>query len=98
MAQQQLIETVVGARDEDRHALDVTSVAELPAHVEALGQPSHGGFETDPIGLQALEVEVNALEEGARLDVGVLVRVEDVGSMAVEELRKSRHQAHAIGA
>jgi len=48
--------------------------------------------------MELRHVELDALEELASNRVGVLIGIEDVGAVAVEELRKGSDEAFAIGA
>ena len=61
VAQQQVVEAVIRLRDEDCHALGADRVAELPAHVEALGDlakvPTIASGNTHVYGQYTLQVE-----------------------------------------
>ncbi len=45
-----------------------------------------------------VEVEADALEELPGFGVGVLIRVQDVGAVAVQDLGEGGHQAAPVGA
>ena len=55
-------------------------------------------LERGAVGAQLGEVEADALEEDAGARVGVLVGVEDVGAVAVEQLRERRDDAALVRA
>src|SRR5690606_6373965 len=55
-------------------------------------------LERQPVGVQLALVEADTLEELRGNRIGVLIRVEDVGAVAVEHLREGRDDALAIGA
>ena len=98
VAEQQVVEAVVVARHEDRHALAVRRVGDAPAHREALGRLADRVLEGEAVGVELGEVEAHALEELPRHEVGVLVRIQDVRAVAVEELGHRRHDAAPVGA
>ena len=98
MAQQEVVEAVIGARDEDRDALAARGVAQPPGHAQAPGHLRDRGLEARAVGAQLGGVEVDALEEDPRDGVGVLVGVEDVGAVPVEELGERRDDAALVGA
>ena len=54
-------------------------------------------LERGAVGVDLREVEADALEELAGHRVGVLVGVEDVGAVAVEQLRERRDDAPLVG-
>jgi hypothetical protein len=98
VAQEQVVEAVVGARDEDRHAFHVIRPGEAPGHREARGDLGERALERQAVGEQLGDVEVDALEEEARLRVGVLVGLEDVGAVPVKDLGQRGDDPAAVGA
>ena len=98
MSQQQVVEAVVVLRDEQRQALVLRAIGDAPVELEALRGFGDGPLQADPVGVELAQVDADPLEELPLGLVGVLVRVEDVGPVAVEQLGQPRHDAAAIGA
>jgi hypothetical protein len=96
VAQQQVVEAVVGPRGEDRHALDPVGVGDAPDHLHPFGQLGDGPLEGPAVGVELREVEVDALEEDTRGPVGVLIGLEDVGAVAVQQLGEGGHDAAPV--
>ena len=84
-------------RDEDRGPKAIATVGDSPAHLEAVGDFGNCGLQASAIGVQLGHVELDALEELAGHRIGVLVSVEDVGTVAIEELCQGRDEAFAVG-
>jgi hypothetical protein len=97
VAEQEVVEAMVVARDEDRDPLDVLLVVELPAHLEAVGDLADRRLEREPVGVHLGAIERDPLEELAGDGIGVLIRVEDVRPVSVEELRQSRDEPRRSG-
>ncbi len=100
VTQEQVVETVVGLRDEDRDALADVCRVQAQARLGARGGVSDRtvqGLEQPGAG-RARAREADALEELARDCVGVLIGVEDVRALGVQGLRETGHEAGPIGA
>jgi hypothetical protein len=98
LSEQQVIQAVIVLGYENRRSRSLLAVGESPAHSEAIGDFTNGGFETGPVGAQLGEVELDALKKLAGNRVGVLVGVEDVRTMTIEHLRERSDKAFSIGA
>ena len=98
MPEQEVVQAVVVARNEQRHALSVARVGESIAHREAPGDLGNRALERQAIRLQLRQIEAQALKEHPQDGVRVLIGVEDVRTVAVEHLRQSSHDAAAIRA
>ncbi len=98
VAQEQIVEAVVVARDEDRHALALAGQEQAPLHLEAAGHLRDGPLEARAVGPHLGEVEADALEELAGQGVRMLVGVEDVEAMPVEQLGQGCDDAAPVRA
>jgi hypothetical protein len=85
-------------RNEDRGPAVAKAIRDAPGHREARGDFPDGGLQASSIGVQLRHVELDALEELTRYGIGMLVRIEDVGAVSIEDLRKRCDEAFAIGA
>ena len=99
MPPEQIHQAVLVARDEDRDALPLGRVGELPAHARSASA-------TSPMPRSRLTRSVCSSVRSKRMrwknwpgdGVGVLVGVEDVRAVAVQHLGERRHDAAPVGA
>jgi hypothetical protein len=89
---------VVQARDEDRRALELVAVDELPGHVQRLGEGAEPLLKRGAVDHALPRIALDALEESPRLAIEVLVGVHDVRARLEEKLRGRGHQPRPIGA
>jgi hypothetical protein len=87
---------VIVFRHEDRSLVTVGSIAKTPAHREAIGNFADCSLEASPIRSEIRHVEFDALKKLLRHGVGMLVRVEDVRTVAVKHLRQRGDEAFAV--
>ena len=74
------------------------AIGDAPAHRETSSDLRDGGFEARSVGVQLGKIELDALKELPRHRVGVLIGIQDVGTVPVEELCERSDEAFAIGA
>lgn len=101
MAQQQVIEAVVRARDEDTNALLLRVVGERVRHAVLVGKGGNAALEDGDVRRRHAEVGVvegDALVVARGGGVGVLVRGEDVAAEAEEELGDDGDDSLAVRA
>jgi hypothetical protein len=97
LPQQQVVQTVVVLRDENSGSVAMRAVAQPPFHRKALCHLADSRLEAPPIRVKLRHVELDALKELAGHRVGVLVRIEDVGAVSIQDLRKRGDEASAVG-
>ena len=96
VTQEQIIQAVIELRDEQSHAFGSLRIEEPRLHVEARGHLLDSALEGVPIGLQHGEIDANALKKLARLDIGVLISVDDVAPVTVQELGQAGDDAWPV--
>mmetsp|Transcript_8578 Transcript_8578/g.25833 ORF Transcript_8578/g.25833 Transcript_8578/m.25833 type:complete len:234 (+) Transcript_8578:719-1420(+) len=95
LPEQNVVKAVIELGDQDGHPLGLVAQAQRPLHVETVRDGLDGSLETRDGGLRAAEiaftvVKVDALEEEAGVGAGVLVRLDDIASLAVKHGRRGR--------
>ncbi len=98
MPEQQVVEAMVVLRDEEGDAPDLAVVREAVGHTETLRHLRDAARQGHAIGVELPRVEPDSLEELPRVDVGVLIGVEDVGAVPVEQLREGRDDPALVAA
>jgi len=96
VAEQQIVQTVIELRDEDRDPLGPPRVQEPRVHVEPLCHLPDSALERVPVGLQLSQIDPDALEELTSLAVGVLVGVDDVAAVPVQQLGQPGDDARPV--
>ncbi len=99
VAVEQVGEAVEIVGDKDGDVLGRGGEGESPVHSELLGQGREGGVEVRFIAIGVVGGELDAHEEEAKLDVLVLVGVEDVGVVLLnQEVGDGGDETFAVGA
>ena len=98
VADEQVVEAVVGLAHEDREPLAIGVLPQAPSHAEPVGELGHARVQLLVGAREAVHVEADALKELARIAVEVLVGLEDVGAELGEPLGQGGDEAGAVGA
>ena len=97
-AREDVVHAVVRLRDEDGDARHLVGEAQAPRHAEALGDRRECRGDIAAGDGEAVQLELDALEEDALFEVGVLVGVDDVAVVPVEEVGDGGDQALLVAA
>ncbi len=95
---EEVVEAVRLLRGEDRDAGPLVGEAQAPAHAEALGDGGERRADLLAGQVDAVELELDALEEGAVGVVRVLLEVDDVAAVLGHERGDGRDDAGPVRA
>jgi hypothetical protein len=95
---QQVNQTMLVARNEDRNSQAMSGPCQPPYHPEFVGQASKLLPEGSFIEVEAIERPLDPHEEFSGLIVLVLVRMQYVAAMGIKKLGNGGHQAGAVRA
>jgi hypothetical protein len=99
VAVKQIGEAVKIVGDEDGDPLGWSREGEAPVHLQLLGKRGKGSMEVRFVAMGIVGGELDAHEKEAKLDILMLVGVEDVGVVLVnEEVGDGGDEAFTIGA
>ena len=98
LAMEQIVEAVRLPRDEHGDTGSFVGEAQRPAHLELLEHGRGDGGDLVASEAEAVELELDALEERAVGVIGVLLEVDDVAAVRSDERREGGDDAAAIRA
>ena len=98
LAMEQIVEAVRLPRDEHGDTGSFVGEAQRPAHLELLEHGRGDGGDLVTSEAEAVELELDALEEGAVGVIGVLLEVDDVAALRSDERCERGDDAAAIRA